>query len=260
MSAPLPRRVDWLVKGFYRYVLRFVRRHFHAVRISRSGAALPTDGEPILVVANHPSWWDPMIAVPVALTLPGYHHYAAMHPTMLKNYPIFGRLGFFPLDAGSIRSGIDFLHTGAAILSGPRRTLWLTAQGEFADVRTRPLNFKSGVGHLAARMRRGWILCVALEYSFWNESAPEALVRIAEPIAIDANPNLPAKDWTAKLEAILTANLDILNRETQSRDPALFRTVHGGKSGVGGGYDLFRRLACWLRFKRFRPAHGEVAR
>ena len=48
-DAELPKRVGWLFDGFSRYVLRYVRRHFHAVRLSKSGAALPTDGEPILL-------------------------------------------------------------------------------------------------------------------------------------------------------------------------------------------------------------------
>jgi len=255
-AAKLPPRNNWLFKGFARYVQRYLRRHFHAVRVSRSGAAFPIDGEPILLVTNHPSWWDPMVGLPLALTLEGYHHYAAIGADMLMAYPIFGRLGFFGVEATSVRGGIDFLRTGEAILAGPKRTLWITAQGEFADVRTRPLNFKSGVGHLAARMKRGWVVCVAIEYAFWTERTPEALLRLAEPIAIDSTVKTTPREWTARLEAVLTENLDTLNLETQARDPAKFTVLLGGRVGVGGGYDLFRRLVCWLRFRRFRPAHG----
>ena len=256
-GTKLPRRVHWLFQGFSRYVMRYVRKRFHAVRLSASGAKLPADGEPILVVANHPSWWDPMVGMPLVLSLKDYHSYAPIHVQMLKNYPIFGKLGFFPLDPASLRSAAEFLQIGDAILSEPKRAIWITAQGDFADVRTRPLNLKSGVGHLAARMKRGWVVCLAIEYSFWTESTPEALLRIAEPIAIDPESKRNGREWTAKLEAILTENLDILNLETQSRDPAKFTILHGGNAGVGGGYDLFRRLACWVRLRRFRPDHRQ---
>lgn len=254
-DTELPKRVGWLFDGFSRYVLRYVRRHFHAVRLSKNGSALPTDGEPILVVANHPSWWDPMVGMPLVLSLKGYRSFAPIHSAMLKRYPIFGRLGFFGLDPNSLRSAAQFLRTGEAILAESKRAIWITAQGEFTDVRIRPLNLKSGVGHLAAKMKRGWVVCLAIEYSFWTERTPEALLRIAEPIAIDPTRQLTGKEWTAKLETILTENLDALNLDTQARDPSKFAVLLAGKSGVGGGYDFFRRLACWLRFRRFRPAH-----
>jgi 1-acyl-sn-glycerol-3-phosphate acyltransferase len=258
-AAKLPKRMGWLFDGFSRYVHRYLRKHLHAVRVSKSGAAIPIDGEPILFVMNHPSWWDPMVGIALANSLAGYRHYAAIHSEMLKEYPIFGRLGFFGVDPQSLRSGAEFLGTGSTILSEPKRALWITAQGEFTDVRTRPLSLKTGVGHLAARMRRGWVVCVAFEYAFWTERTPEALIRVAEPIRIDLRAAVAGKEWTAKLEAILAANLDALNLETMSRDPAKFTVLLGGKTGVGGGYDLFRRLACWARFRRFRPGHGEVA-
>ena len=257
-DAALPKRIGWLFDGFSRYVHRYLRKHFHAVRISGSGAALPSDGGPILFVMNHPSWWDPMVGIALARTLSGYKHYAPIHAAMLKSYPIFGRLGFFGLDPRSLRSSATFLRIGGAILSESERALWVTAQGEFADVRTRPLNLKSGVGHLAARMERGWVVCVALEYAFWTERTPEALLRIAGPIRIDADRKLTGRDWTTKLETVLSANLDLLNCETMSRDPAKFAVLLGGEAGVGGGYDHFRRIASWFRLRRFRPAHGRV--
>ena len=122
----LPKRVNWLFKGFSRYVLRYLRKHFHAVRLSASGSQLPNDGEPILIVANHPSWWDPMVGMPLVLTLKNYRSYAPIHSAMLEKYPIFGKLGFFGVDPNSLRSAAEFLSTGEAILAEPRRALWVT--------------------------------------------------------------------------------------------------------------------------------------
>ena len=45
-----------------------------------------------------------------------------------------------------------------------------------------PRSTRPGVGHLAARLTRGWVVPIAVEYSFWTESKSEALVRIGETL------------------------------------------------------------------------------
>jgi 1-acyl-sn-glycerol-3-phosphate acyltransferase len=256
---PLPTRWNWFVRGFCRYVHRYVRKHFHAVRLSNMSARLPSDDAPVLVVMNHPSWWDPMIGVILTDLFPGFAHYAAIDAVMLKKYWAFNKLGFFGVDQTSLRGAAEFLRTGTEILSADRRAVWVTAQGEFADVRTRPLNLRSGVGHLAARLTRGWVVPIAVEYSFWTESKPEALVRIGEVLPMVSRETQASasnsKHWTARIEAALTAALDALNAETQSRDPAKFTELLGGTAGVGGVYDAFRRGVALVSGQKFDPAH-----
>src|SRR5215212_4919493 len=76
--AELPRRWHWLIRAFRRYAVRYVRKHFHAVRLSKSGAAFPTTDEPLLVVLNHPSWWDPMIGIVLSRAFPDADQFAAI--------------------------------------------------------------------------------------------------------------------------------------------------------------------------------------
>jgi 1-acyl-sn-glycerol-3-phosphate acyltransferase len=272
----LPTRWNWFVNGFRRYVRKYVRKHFHAVRVSHTSHPLPPDNAPLLFVLNHPSWWDPMVGVILADLFPAYTHYAAIDAAMLKKYWAFNKLGFFGVDQTSLRGAAEFLKTGTEILSADRRAVWVTAQGEFADVRTRPLNLRSGVGHLAARVTRGWVVPIAVEYTFWTESKPEALVRIGECIDLanpdrkvggwrdqaaahptrgPGGPGSPGKATTARIEAALTASLDALNAETQSRDPAKFTELLGGTVGVGGVYDAFRRSVAFVSGTKFDPSH-----
>ena len=251
-ETPLPRRVGWLLNGFRWYVRRFLRKNFHAVRLSLGSADIPDDGEPLLIVMNHPSWWDPMLGAFLLDLFPKHEHYAAIDAEMIEKYSIFKKLGFFGIDTKSLRGAAQFLKTGTAILSAPGRVVWVTAQGVFADVRQRPLNLKPGVGHLTARLSRGWVLPVALEYCFWNERAPEALVSVGDPLPITP---APAKVWNERIEVALARTLDGLNADAVSRDPTRFRTLLGGKTGAGGMYDFFRRLGSWARFRRFDPTH-----
>jgi 1-acyl-sn-glycerol-3-phosphate acyltransferase len=254
--AELPRRWMWLVRGFKRYAARYVRRHFHAVRLSNTSHPVPDTDEPLLLVLNHPSWWDPLIGVVLSAPLGDRDQFAAIDAAAVRQYPFFRRLGFVGVDTATLRGAAGFLRVGRAVLSVPRRAFWVTAQGRFADVRERPLGLRSGVGHLAARLDRGVIVPVALEYAFWTERTPEALARFGEPLRVEGHPGLGGREWTARIEDALTHTLDRLNAETMTRDPAKFTVLLSGKTGVGGVYDLWRRAKAWARGERFDPSHG----
>jgi 1-acyl-sn-glycerol-3-phosphate acyltransferase len=256
-SAALPTRWEWLARGFRKYATRYVRRHFHAVRLSRTSAPVPAGEAPLLVVLNHPSWWDPLLCFVLSHLFPdGREHYAAIDAVAVEKYKFFTRLGFFGVDTSSLRGGAAFLRTATAILSVPNRIVWVTAQGRFSDVRTRPLDLRPGVGHVAARLDRGLILPLAVEYPFWTERTPEALARFGTPIDMAEAPGRSGKDWTQRIEDALAETLDGLNAEAMTRDPDRFTTLLDGKTGVGGMYDLWRRTKSWARGERFDASHG----
>jgi len=257
----VPKRIVWLLNGFKRYVRRFIRKNFHAVRLSKTSCPWPTGPEPILVVLNHPSWWDPMMAVVISDHVPPGEHFGAIDAEAVRKYPVFLKLGFLPVDTLSLRGAAEFLRRSEAILAEPNRLLWLTAQGKFTDVRTRPLVLRPGVGHLAARLKRGRIVPVALEYSFWTEKTPEALIRFGRTLDIADFPERNPKEWTFEIERALTETLDGLNTETMTREPDSFTVLASGRTGVGGAYDRFRRVASWARGRRFDASHagGESA-
>lgn len=260
-GAELPPRWLWLFRAFRRYARRYVRKHFHAVRLSRSGHPFPPAGrDPLLIVLNHPAWWDPMICLVLCDLLADRDQFAAIDAEAVKRYAFFKKLGFIPVDTKSLRGAAEFVRTGATILSEPARVYWVTAQGRFTDVRERPLAINSGVGHLAARLTAGTVLPLALEYTFWTERTPEALVRFGEPLRVADHPGLSGRDWAARIEDAMARNLDALNAETVTRDPAKFAEVLSGKTGVGGPYDWWRRLKAWARGERFDPSHTSATR
>jgi len=254
-ETPLPHRWPWLVPPFRRYACRYVRKHFHAVRLSKSGGVFPTTDAPVLVVLNHPSWWDPLIGLVLSRAFADREQFAAIDAIAVRQYRFFAKLGFVGVDTKSLRGAAEFLRMGTAILSHPKHVYWVTAQGRFTDVRERPLALQSGVGHLAARLKFGIVLPIALEYTFWTERTPEALVRLGDPLTIEAHPGLNGKEWTTLIEGALTRTLDALNAEAMRRDPTAFTELLVGKSGVGGVYDLWRRLKSWLRGRKFDPSH-----
>ncbi len=258
-ASAIPTRSAWLIWLFRKYATRYVRKHFHAVRLSKSGGAFPTTDEPLLIVLNHPAWWDPLIGIVLSRALANRDQFAAIDAVAVRQYRFFTRLGFIGVDTKSLRGAAEFLRAGTAILSQSRTVFWVTAQGRFTDVRERPLALQSGVGHLVARLSNVTVLPIALEYTFWTERTPEALVRIGEPLRTADHPGLRGKEWTALVETALTRTLDALNAEAVRRDRSAFHTLLAGKSGVGGVYDLWRRVKAWVRGKKFDPSHDAGA-
>ena len=234
------------------YVRRYLRRHFHGVRLLRPPPRIP-DG-PVLVVLNHPSWWDPLIALRLSEELAGKRHFAPIDAEQLERYGFFRRLGFYGLDRTS-RAGVKaFLQTTRELLSLDDGAVWITAQGRFTDPRQRPADLEAGVGHVARSMDRGVVLPLALEYPFWDERHPEALAAFGDPIDASVLTGR-AGECLATIEDRLMEIQDQLGRAARARDPEPFSTLVGGEVGVGGVYDLWRRVLAALRGERFDVEH-----
>ena len=260
MSRPgLPSRQDWLLRWFTWYCRAFyIPKAFTALRLARASHVVTTPHEiPLVVVCNHPSWWDPVVCAALSARWPDRTSYAPMDVRALKAYPMFGRLGFFPVEPGSVASARAFLETGSVILSTPGTLLWITAQGEFADPRRRPLELRGGLGHLLRRCERCVIVPLAIEYTFWNERLPEALVCFGEPLEVTDGKALSAADWTSKITRSLLSTMDALAALAIKRDPAEFETIVAGRTGVGGVYDWLRQIMSWCRGRRFVAGHDE---
>lgn len=256
-AGAVPEHSDFGYRLFVFYLRGFFRKHFHAVRTAR-GTAPPRDGRPLIVYSNHPSWWDPIHFSLLASTkLPERRLYGPMDAVALEKYGFFKKLGVFGVDR-STRGVAAFLRTSLAVLDQPRASLWLTAEGQFTDPRRRPVQIQPGVAHLARRLGDGWVVPLALEYPFWNERDPEALSRFGEPIDLAAEPERSTREWTLILEQRLEETMDALVADAGSRDPRRFDTVLAGRVGIGGVYDLWRRLKARIQGRRFSAAHGDA--
>lgn len=246
-----------LLTWFLRYVDWFLRRNFHAVRLSRLAPVPPVDGSPHIVCMNHAGWWDPLIALKLAYTLyPGHAHYGPIEAKALSQYRIFEKFGFFGIDPGTPKGAARFLRTGEAILASPDRMLWMTPQGKFVDPRVRPTEIREGVGHLACRLKRVCVVPLAIEFPFWEERYPEALLRFGEPLKIDSPGDRAPGEWAAAIGKRLEEAQDALLRQACLRDTAGFDTLVSGNAGVGGVYDVGRSLKARLLRQRFKRAHG----
>jgi 1-acyl-sn-glycerol-3-phosphate acyltransferase len=256
-TSDLPRPSERWLRWFTAYTRWYVARHFHAVRLLGVAPAPPPPEIPLVVYLNHPSWWDPLLCLLArAAFFAERRSFAPIEAAMLARYRFFARLGFFGIEPDSARGAARFLRVAGTILRTPNAALWLTPQGRFCDARQRPAGFKPGLGHLAARLERAVFLPLALEITYWEERTPEALLHFGRPVEVSRQtPRLPAA-WTACLEAALVQAQEALASAALRRDPAEFQVLLRGAAGVGGGYDLWRRLRAAWRGETFTPEHG----
>jgi 1-acyl-sn-glycerol-3-phosphate acyltransferase len=89
VSAPWLRWFTW-------YSRRYCRRHFHSLRVSRSGLPLELPALPLVIYSNHASWWDALVCLVLRDEFFGAHTaFAPIDAAMLQRYKFFARLGFF---------------------------------------------------------------------------------------------------------------------------------------------------------------------
>ena len=246
ISKPVLRFFRWIVRGYF-------RRHFRAVRVSEASRWVALPAGPIIIFANHSSWWDPMVSILLgSALLPERNHYAPMDAAALERYAIFKRIGAFGIERNTARGAAQFLRTSLALLKN-NGVLWVTPQGRFADARERPLEFKPGLASLAAKVKGGCtVLPMAIEYTFWDERLPEVLLHFAEPIFVREQ---PAAELEESFKASLLEAMKTLQDKAVARDPAGFTVVAQGRAGVGGFYAAGQRVFAKLRGRKYQAEH-----
>lgn len=249
---PISRRMLGVFRGIVR---GYFRRHFRGVRLSR--AAYEELRGPLIVIGNHSSWWDPMVAFLLGERLfPETPQYAPMDASALEKYGILRKLGVFPVEMQTARGAVQFLRTGEAVLSAGG-VLWVTPQGRFADVRERPVVFRPGVAALAVRVAaqsgQCTVLPLAIEYTFWDERLPECLMRLGRVVRVFAGETV--EEVGERLRLALEGEMNALAELGRSRGPAGFELVLAGGSGTGGFYALGRRLRAFVLRRPYVADH-----
>lgn len=255
VENPLAARSAFLFALFRLYLHWYFWRSFSGVRLSRGGIPDHYAGRPLVIYTNHPSWWDPALFILVTAKLfPRRAAFGPMEQTELARYGIFRRMGVFGIDS-TPRGAATFMRVARQGLSSGS-VMWVTAEGKFTDPRLRPIVLRPGIAHLARHRPDAVFLPAALEYGFWNESRPEALIRFGTPVEVPAGDGkVPVDVWKAALESALEQTADLLAAESMTRDRRHFVSLLAGSAGVGGIYDLYRRLRAVLTRRKFEARH-----
>ena len=161
---------------------------------TRCGSRGPASGRtraagPVVVVLNHPSWWDPLVGLILTGLVPGIApHFAPIEAAGLAQYRFLETARFLRHRARHVARGTAVPASGAWPSSTtPTRMLWVTAQGRFADPRERPVRAQGRGRPSAPRGCGGAASCRwRSSMPFWDERTPEALARFGAPVASGA--------------------------------------------------------------------------
>ena len=258
-DVQIPKVSARLVYWFDWYLQRYFPNNFHAFAVSEVQRIHEIDdAKPLIVYLNHASWWDPLVALTLAKRFfPQRSLFAPIDEAALKKYPFMQKLGFFPVERDSLHGAAQFLRAARAILSHQASSVWLTPEGQFADPRSRTLEFQPGLAHLAYRLDEGILLPVAVEYPFWEERQPEILVRFGEPIDVSNHRSAEKTDWQAILQNGLRETQSKLEADSLARNSEAFEVLIAGRSDVFWLYDWMRRARFWLTGQQMEKSHGE---
>ena len=252
----------WFLNGFHRFLRPYLRRHFHAVAIDRQRRPREgfASGSPLIVYANHPSWWDPLIAHFLHRTLfPDRHFFAPIDAAALQQYGVFEKLGFYGVQLSSISGAASFLKKSVSILNQEDSAIWITPEGRFADHRDHDAELMPGLAHLCERCPQAVALPLALEYVFWDDRLPVCLVSMGLPVRCDDH-SWSKLEWSEHLTSQLRDTQSRLAQLSIRRSAEPFDNLLPGMRGGGWFYDSCRRLKAWATGNPFRAEHGDQFR
>jgi 1-acyl-sn-glycerol-3-phosphate acyltransferase len=139
---------------------------------------------PLLLAANHVSWWDGFILRAVQQNVrPGRPLHIVMLERELARHPFLKRLGGLGLEPGSPASLRALLRDlreererdpGFSVLFFPQGRIWPSYR--------RPLGFQGGIRLVAAALGPATVLPVGLHLEAGKEMAPAAFVSLGAPL------------------------------------------------------------------------------
>jgi 1-acyl-sn-glycerol-3-phosphate acyltransferase len=159
-----------------RYVDWRLARDFHAVWLS---GEWPEGDQPLLLYANHASWWDGFAAWRLT-TAHGFDGYCVMEEHNLRRWPFLRRLGAFSIRRGDPRSTMETLRYAAKLLRRPRTAVLVFPQGVLDANAAPPFTLERGV-EVLARMSNARCQALAIRPAFLGDEKPELFLELGEP-------------------------------------------------------------------------------
>ncbi|HUF04033.1 MAG TPA: lysophospholipid acyltransferase family protein [Aridibacter sp.] len=206
----------WFESLFAVYNTNLLRRRFHSFRFrGLEHLADPRPPEfPLIIYANHTSWWDGLAAFQISRAA-GLDAFVMMEERHLRRFFLFRKLGAFSVVREDPRSAYRSLEYGAGLLKEePARSLWLFPQGEIVPAASRPLCIYPGIAKLVELAGDCRVLPLVFSYKFEGEFEPSIYARAGVPQAVGAE----AIPSVGEFEERMVVLLDELEGDIVAKD------------------------------------------
>jgi len=201
------KRSPILEHAFHLYLHFQLKRSFHAVwyRHDRQDGPPLNFDTPILVYANHSSWWDGLLLFWLNRTTLHRQAYAWMSYDGLTRYPFFRRLGAF---AGQTQSAADMRQLWRYVhqLAGQRQAMVaIFPEGAQRLQGDRPIGFQKGLARLVDTLDPTTLLYpLAIHYASLEHAKWDVFLHLGTPETIASCQRLRASERQPHLERTLT--------------------------------------------------------
>ena len=249
------QRVGWFNAWFSHHARSRIRNTFGAVRVRGLDRARAYAAEgSLLVVSNHTSWWDPLVALHVSTHMLGTSGHALMDAKNLRRLPFFALVGAFGVDRDNPADGAAVIRYAARLLDVPNHLVWVFPQGAERPIHERPLGFRAGSGEIARVAKKAKVLPVGLRYEFGGVERPTLWLSFGEAVAAGRD---AAKNRALQEEAV-TAEMDLIEKAIGGAGAGEFATYWRMKESAVG-LAMERALAMmtgwWVRAEATPDPH-----
>ncbi len=138
----LKARHHFLIYPFFQlYTVYLLKRKFHAIHIV---GEFIDQGKPVLLIANHVSWWDGFWAMYLKLKILKRRFYFMMREDQLLKFRFFNYTGAFSVNKNS-REMVESLQYASAVLDDNRNMLLIYPQGKIHSLYDADVVFEQGI-------------------------------------------------------------------------------------------------------------------
>ncbi len=190
---------------------------------------------PVLLLANHFSWWDGFIARRVNIKLFKRKFHVMMLEEELVKRPFLRKLGAFSIRRNS-RTALQSLDYAANILKDPGNMLLLFPQGRFQSSHQHPLTFEKGWIHILERAPNNCRLVFMVNlFDYFEHRQPTLSIYLKSVLPEFTSSQSAGRDPdtkpqgapAARADAIESAYNEFLKEAIDKQDQQAFR--HHGK-------------------------------
>lgn len=190
--------------GFELVFRPWMRRRLDGIHVRGLEGAAWIPGElPVLLLANHVSWWDGFLLREVHRSLrPDAPLHVVMSEAELRRIRVFQWMGAVPLSTGPLGARSLLRDMADHLARRPDAVLGFFPQGRIGSAHRRPLGFRRGGAWLARQLAPLAVVPVGLHLEPLTRPGPAAFVSVGSPVIVRGTVD------TERLEAMVTAEVD----------------------------------------------------
>jgi len=172
--------IDAVLYVYFRWL---ARRAFHTI----AGRGLEVlrnlpDDRPVIIFCNHTNWWDAVMIYLLTREMKHKACYCMMEEKQLTHYKFFSWLGAFSVDLSSPIRSAAALRYAQRLLQVNETAIFIFPQGRICR-RNEMIEVKPGTEYLAKSAPRATLVPLAMNYEFFREDRPNALIEVGQPFS-----------------------------------------------------------------------------